>query len=211
MKRAKQELQSSLEQGSESVSDETKIYLLQCQELINVHEVLQKITNFRRKLEQLDSSNEEQFFKQVSSSQITLQDLQHEAEAQIQKIRSRSEQVQKRKDEETAIKQLKGVIEQEIEKLVNVQQGRGRAAQDQEPDELDQSQFNLFEDLQKEFATQQQTRSIEELVYNRQPELDRAVRRAAPASTLERLFARPMTPARPLRMESEIYRTMFGK
>lgn len=210
MKRARQELQSSLEQGAEGVSDETKTYLLQCQELINVHEVLQKITGFRRKLEQLDSSNEEQFFQQVSSSQAALQDLRHEAEVQIQKIRSRSEQVQKRKDEETAIRQLKSALEQEIERLVNSQQGKARAPE-QAPDELDQSQFNLFEDLQREFATQQQMRSIEELVYNRQPELDRAVRQAAPASTLERLFARPMAPARPLRMESEIFRTMFRK
>lgn len=121
------------------MSDETKIYLLQCQELINVHEVLQKITGFRRKLEQLDPSNEEQFFQQVSSSQTTLQDLQHEAETQIQKIRSRSEQVQKRKDEEAAIRQLKDAIEQEIERLVSVQSAEGKSAQDPEPDELDQS------------------------------------------------------------------------
>lgn len=139
MKRARQELQGSLEQGAESVSDETKIYLLQCQELINVHEVLQKITGFRRKLEQLDPSNEEQFFQQVSSSQTTLQDLQHEAETQIQKIRSRSEQVQKRKDEEAAIRQLKDAIEQEIERLVSVQSAEGKSVQDPEPDELDQS------------------------------------------------------------------------
>ena len=41
--------------------------------------------------------------------------------------------------------------------------------------------------------------------------MDRAVRQAAPASTLERLFARPMAPVRPLRMESEIYKCMFRK